>query len=159
MLLNYLSIYLFIYLLIYLLIYLFIFLSVLAVALYIQRTCTPQHLFIEFKNHFLHNDLLSFHAVSFRNQFLFFPPTLQSFLEQMLSFSPFIYLFLLYFLLFTGYGDIYPESNAAKILTSIIVLLGFSLIPAQVSKRKGGREGKRDREGGRMRGRENERMR
>lgn len=40
----------------------------------------------------------------------------------------------------TGYGDIYPESNAAKILTSIIVLLGFSLIPAQVSKRKGRKE-------------------
>ena len=33
---------------------------------------------------------------------------------------------------FLGYGDIFPETVPAKILTSIIVLLGFSLIPAQV---------------------------
>lgn len=60
--------------------------------------------------------------------------------RQFLLYS-FIYSILLRFILFClfrllsclGYGDIFPETVPAKILTSIIVLLGFSLIPAQVS--------------------------
>jgi hypothetical protein len=43
------------------------------------------------------------------------------------------FFFYLFYVIFKGYGDIFPETVPAKILTSIIVLLGFSLIPAQVS--------------------------
>lgn len=47
-----------------------------------------------------------------------------------------LFYFYLFFVIFLGYGDIFPETVPAKILTSIIVLLGFSLIPAQVSDEK-----------------------
>ena len=67
---------------------------------------------------------------------------LPSLSEHYLSYFIMFYLFCsiyLYFtcilhfvFLFVGYGDIFPDTVPARVVTATIVLLGFSLIPAQV---------------------------